>query len=144
VAIPLTSGLVPAAAALIDGDQMLIAELPEDDPELVAQVHEVEDSQVERGMVAAGGARKGKRVEYRCAACGHGIVLCGRPPGCPMCSDGRWKHVEWRPSSQLLDDLALPFGTQSQRRPLHAPSSSTAQEPIRSLRPGQAGAALEK
>jgi hypothetical protein len=144
MAIPLTSGSAPAGAAPIEGDQMLIAELREDDPELVAQVREAEDSEVERGMVAAGGARKGKRVEYRCAACGYGIVLYGRPPGCPMCSEARRKHVEWRPSSQRLDDLALPFGTQSQRRSLHAPSSPTPQEPIRSLRPGQAGAALEK
>jgi hypothetical protein len=92
--------------------------------------------------VAAG--RKGKRTEYRCATCSYGIVVYERPPGCPMCSEARWKHVEWRPFSQLLDDLALPVGTENQRRPLHAPSSPPAQEPIRSLRPGQAGAALEK
>jgi len=25
-----------------------------------------------------------------------------------------WEHVEWRPSSQLLDDFALPFGSRRQ------------------------------
>jgi hypothetical protein len=144
VAIPLTTGSAPAPAALIDGDRMLIVELRERDPELVALVREAEDSEVERGMVAAGGGRKGKRAEYRCAACGYGIVVHRRPPGCPMCGEARWEHVEWRPSSQLLDELALPYGTRSQRRRLQAPSSPTAEEPIRYLRPGQAGAALEK
>jgi hypothetical protein len=123
---------------------MLIVELREDDPELVALVREAEDSEVERGMVADGGGRKGKRAEYRCAACGYGVVVCGRPPGCPMCSEARWEYVEWRPSSQLFDELALSFGTESERRPLRAPSSATAEKPIRYLRPGQAGASLEK
>jgi rubredoxin len=100
VAIPLTTGSAPAPAALIDGDRMLIVELRERDPELVARVREAEDSEVERGMVAAGGGRKGKRAEYRCAACGYGIVVHRRPPGCPMCGEARWEHVEWRPSSQ--------------------------------------------
>jgi hypothetical protein len=148
VAIPLASGSAPAAAALIDGGQMSIVELREEDPELVAQpvalVRAAEDSELEAGTVAAGGGRKGKRAEYRCAACGYGIVADGRLPGCPMCREARWEHVEWRPSSQLLDDLALPVGSQSQRRPLHAPSSPTAEEPIRYLRPAQAGASLEK
>jgi hypothetical protein len=110
---------------------MSIVELREDDPELVALVREAENSEVEAGMVAARGGKKGKRAEYRCAACGYGIVVYGRPPGCPMCSEARWEHVEWRPSSQLLDDLALPVGTRSQRRSLYAPSSGTAGEPIR-------------
>jgi len=144
VAIPPTSESAPAPAALIDGDQMLIVELRKGDPALVALVREAEDSEVERGMVAAGGGRKGQRAEYHCAACGYGIVVYGRPPGCPMCSEGRWEHVEWRPFSPLLDDLALPFGTGSQRRPLHAPSLPTAEKPISYFRPGQAGASLEK
>jgi hypothetical protein len=142
VAISLTSEFALPPAAHIDGDQLLIVELPEDVPELVALVREAEDSELDRRMVAAGGGRTGKRAEYRCAACGYGIVVYGRPPGCPMCSERRWEHVEWRPFSQLLDDLALPFGTRSQRR-LQAPSSPTAEEPIRSLRLGQAGASLE-
>jgi hypothetical protein len=137
VAIPLISESAPAAAALIDGDQMSIVELPESDPKLVALVREAGDAEV-------AAARKGKRTEYRCAACGYGIVVCGQPPGCPMCSEARWEHVEWRPSPQLLDDLALPVGTRRQRSPLQAPSSPTAEEPIRYLRPGQAGASLEK
>jgi hypothetical protein len=127
VAIPLTSESAPAPAALIDGDQMLSVELREGDPKLVALVREAEDSEVERGMVAAGGGRKGKRAEYRCAACGYGIVVYGRPPGCPMCREARcWEHVEWRPFSQL-DGLALPVGTRSQRRRLRAPFSPTAE-----------------
>ena len=139
MAIPLTSESARPPAALIDGDQMSIVELLERDPRLVALVREAEDVEV-----AAEGGRKGKRTEYSCAACGYGIVIYGHPPSCPMCSESRWEHVEWRPFSQLLDDLALPFGTRSQRRPLHAPSPPTAEEPIRYLRPGQAGASLEK
>ncbi len=71
MAIPPTSESVHAA--LIDGDQMSIVELRESDPELVALVREDEDSEVAAG-------RKGKRTEYRCAACGYGIVAYGRPP----------------------------------------------------------------
>jgi hypothetical protein len=130
VAIPLTSEFAPAA--LVDGDQLPIVEL-----------REAEDSAVEGGMVAGGG-RMGNRAEYRCAACGYGIVVYGQAPSCPMCSEARWEHVEWRPFSQLLDNPALPFGTRSQRRRLHAPSSPRAEESIRYLRPGQAGAWLEK
>ena len=126
MAIPLTSESAPPPAALIDGDQTLIVELRKGDPKLVALVREAEDSEVERGMVAAGGGRKGKRDEYRCAACGYGIVVYGRPPGCPMCSEARWEHVEWRPFSQL-DELALSVGTRSQRRRLRAPFSPTAE-----------------
>jgi hypothetical protein len=137
VAIPPTSESASPPAALIDGDQLSIVELRESDPKLVALVREAEDSEVAAG-------RKGKRTEYRCAACGYGMVVYGRPPGCPMCSEARWEHVEWRPSSQLLDELALPFGNQSQRRRLDAPSSPTAEKPIRYLRPGQAGAQHEK
>jgi hypothetical protein len=119
VAIALRSESAPPPAALIDGDQILIVELRESDPELVALVREAEDSEVEGGIVAAGQGRKGKRAEYRCAACGYGIIVYGQPPSCPMCSEPRWEHVEWRPFSQLLD---FPFGTRSQRRHLHAPS----------------------
>jgi hypothetical protein len=142
VAIPLTSEFAPAA--LVDGDQLPIVELREGDPELVALVREAEDSAAEGGMVAAGGGRMGKRAEYRCAACGYGIVVYGQAPSCPRCREARWEHVEWRPFSQLLDNPALPFGTRSQRRRLHAPSSPRAEESIRYLRPGQAGAWLEK
>jgi hypothetical protein len=126
VAIPLTS--VPAPAALSDGDQ----------------VREAEDSEVEGGMVAVGGGRRGKRAEYRCTVCGYGIVVYGHAPSCPMCSEARWEHVEWRPFSQLLDGVALPSGIRSQQSRLHAPSSPTVEEPLRYLRPGQAGASLEK
>ena len=136
MAIPLISQSAPVAAALSDGDQMSIVELRESDRKLVALVREAEDAEVAVG-------RPGRRAEYYCAACGYGIVVCGQPPGCPMCSEARWEHVEWRPSSQLLDDLALPFGTRSQRRFLPAPSPP-AEEPIRHPRPGQARASPEK
>lgn len=145
MARPLASESASAApAALVDGDQMSIVELEEGRPGRVALVSETEDSEVKRDMVAAGGGRKAKRTEYRCVACGYGIVVYERPPSCPMCSKPRWERVEWRPSSPLLDDLAPPFGTESQRRSLHAPSLPTAERPIRYLRPGQAGASLEK
>jgi hypothetical protein len=111
---------------------MSIVELREGNPKLVALVREAEDSEV-----AAGG--KGKRAEYYCAACGYGIVVYGQPPSCPMCSEARWEHVEWRPFSQLLDDLALPSDVASTRLPRQPPS-----EPIRYLRPGQAGASPKK
>ena len=139
MAIPLTSESARPPAALIDGDQVSFVEQREGDPKLVALAREAEDSKI-----AAEGARKGKRTEYSCAACGYGIVIYGHPPTCPMCSESRWEHVEWRPFSQLLDDLAFPFGTRSQRRPLQAPSPPTAEAPIRYLRPGQARASLEK
>jgi hypothetical protein len=115
---------------------MSIVELREEDPELVAQpvalVRAAEDSELEAGTVAAGGGRKGKRAEYRCAACGYGIVAYRRPPGCPMCREARWEHVKWRPSSQLLDDLALPVGQPKPATSLHAPSSPAAASPPRS------------
>jgi hypothetical protein len=142
VAIPLTSESAPAPVAFIDGDQMLIVESREDDPKLVALVREAEEPKVERGMVAAGGGRKGKRAEYRCATCGYGIVVYERPPGCPMCREARWEHLEWQPFSQL-DGLDLPVGTRSQRRRLRAPFSPIAEraDPLpspgssRSIRP---------
>jgi hypothetical protein len=122
VAIPPTSESAPAPAAPSDRDQMLIVELRESDPKLAPLVREAEDSDLERGWSRLRG-RKGTRAEYRCAACGYGIVVYGQPPSCLMCSEARWEHVEWRPFPQLLDDLALPVGTGSQRRRLHAPSS---------------------
>ena len=135
MAIPPTREFAPADAALIDGDQILIVKLREGDPELVALVREAEESALEGGMLAAGGARKGKRTEYRCAACGYGIVVYGHAPSCPMCRQARWEHLEWRPFSQLLDNVVLPFGARSQRRRLRAPSPRRAEEPIRYLRP---------
>ena len=91
---------------------MLIVELSEGDPELVALVREAEDSEVEGDMVAAWRGRKGKRAGYRCTFCGYGIVVYGQSPSCPMCRETRWEHVEWRPFSQLRD-LNLSPGTTS-------------------------------
>ena len=99
MAISLTSKSARPPAALIDGDQISIVELRERDPKLVALVREAKDSEI-----AAGGGRTGKRAEYHCVACGYGIAVYGQPPSCPMCSEARWEHVEWRPFSQLLDD----------------------------------------
>jgi len=56
---------------------MLIVELSEGDPELVALVREAEDSEVEGDMGAAWRGRKGKRAGYRCTFCGYGIVVYG-------------------------------------------------------------------
>jgi hypothetical protein len=112
VAIQLTSESAPAA--LGDGDQMLIVELRESDPELAALLRESEDSALEGGMIAAGRGRKGKRAEYRCAGCGYGIIVYVQPPSCPMCRELRWESVEWRPFSQLLDfPLARPRRTRA-------------------------------
>ena len=120
---------------------MLMVELRESDPEPVALVGDAEDSAAAGGMVAAWGGRKAKRDEYRCAACGYGIIVYGQPPSCPMCSEPRWEHVEWRPFSQLLDFPLTPAASDVPSTRLPPP---TAEEPIRYLRPGQAGASLEK
>jgi hypothetical protein len=130
VAIPLTSESAPAPAAQIDGDQMLIVELHEGDPERIDWVRRADDREVERGMVAAGRGRKGKRAEYRCAACGYGIVVYERPPSCPMCSEARWEHVEWRPFSQhdQLCESRVGAGTRSKHEASQsdAPSATPA------------------
>ena len=81
MAIPLTSESAPAPTALIDG-----------------------------GVVASGPGRKGMRTQYRCTVCGYGIVVYGQPPSCPMCSEARWEHVEWRPFSQLARQRARARG----------------------------------
>jgi hypothetical protein len=119
---------------------MLIVEPREGDPELVALGREAEDSELEGGMVTAGSGRKGERAQYRCAVCGYGIVIYGHAPSCPMCRETRWEHLEWRPFSQLLDlRLARAASDVAATRP----PSPTAEESIRYLRPGQAGASLE-
>jgi hypothetical protein len=121
---------------------MLGVELREGDPELVALVRaQRRDSQSREASSPAGRGRKGKRAEYRCAGCGYGIVVYGQPPRCPMCREPRWEHVESRPFSQLLDFPLAPAASGVASMRLRSP---TAEEPIRYLRPGQAGAALEK
>ena len=117
MAILLTSEAAPAAA-LIDRDQMPIVKLRERDPEPVTLARQADNAEVERGMVAAGGGRKGKRTEYRCAACGYGIVVYGQAPGCPMCDEARWEHVEVVRLDQLVE-LALTstgFGRSFEKR----------------------------
>jgi hypothetical protein len=141
VAIPLTSESAPAPAAPVDGDQGPFVELREGDLGLVALVREADDSAIAGGVVATatGGGRKGKRAEYRCAACRYGIIACGQLPSCPMCGEARWQHAEWRPFSQLLDlpvaTLDLPVATGSQRHRLHVPSIANGRgraDPLRS------------
>jgi hypothetical protein len=119
---------------------MLIVEPREGDPELVALGREAEGSELEGGMVAVGGGRRGRRAEYRCAVCGYGIVVYGHAPSCPMCSEARWEHVGWRPFSQLLD---LRLARAASDAAATRPPSPTAEESIRYLRPGQAAASLE-
>ena len=126
MAIPPTSESAPAPAAPSDGDQMLIVELRESDPKLAPLLREAHDSDLRARMVAAE-RQEGTRAEYRCAACGYCIVVYGQPPSCLMCGEARWEHVEWRPFSQLLDDLALPISARNERRRLHAPAMPTAQ-----------------
>jgi hypothetical protein len=117
VAIPLASLTSESApAALSEGDQQLIADL-----------RQTEEAAIEEGTLAAGGGKKGKRAEYRCVACGYGIIVYGQAPSYPICRETRWEHAAWRPFSQLLDDVVLPFGTRSQRGRLHPPSSPTAE-----------------
>ena len=91
MAIPLTSDSVPTAR--IGGD-----------PKQVALVREAVGFEVEGGVASAGRAGKGKRGEYRCAACGYGIVVYGQPASCPMCREPRWEHVAWRPFFHGLDE----------------------------------------
>ena len=111
---------------------MPIVELRERDPERVDWVREADECEAERGLFAAGGGRKGKRAEYRCAACGYGIVVYEQPPSCPMCSEARWEHVEWRPFSQhdqfSLSQSGLGAGTRSKHEASqsNAPSATLA------------------
>jgi hypothetical protein len=37
--------------------------------------------------------------EYRCTGCGYGISVRDVPAECPMCHNGLWEPVEWRPFS---------------------------------------------
>jgi hypothetical protein len=91
-------------------------------------VGEAEDSEVDGGMVAAGGGRKGKRAEYRCAACGYGIVVYEQPPAARCVARHAGEYVEWRPFSQLLDfplaDLARSVGPSVSRLAHGAPIAS--------------------
>ena len=86
---------------------MSVVELAEGRPGRVALVRETEDSDVKPGVVAAGGGRKGKRTEYRCATCGYGIVVYERPRSCPMCSKPRWEHVRPRSRSATFAQVKL-------------------------------------
>jgi hypothetical protein len=139
VAIPLISESAPAA--LIGGDQMQSVELRGSDPELVALVRTRRTPRSRQASSPAGRGRKGKRAEYRCAACGYGIVVYRQPPHCPICSEPRWEHVQWRPFSQLLDFPLAPAASDVASTRLPSPP---AEEPIRYLRPDQAGASPEK
>jgi hypothetical protein len=124
VAIPLTSEPAPPPAALIDGEQMQSVELRESDPELVALVRARRRTPRSReAWSPARKGRKGKQAEYRCAACGYGIVVYGQPPHCPMCSEPHWEHVEWRPFSQLLDFPLAPAASDVASTRLPSPTA---------------------
>jgi hypothetical protein len=45
-------------------------------------------------FVAAGDDAKG---EYRCAACGYGVVVIGLLPACPMCRGTTWEEIIGNP-----------------------------------------------
>jgi hypothetical protein len=55
------------------------------------------------GMTVHSGV--GVRSDYRCAACGYGVVAIDLPPTCPMCGGSTWDHAEWRPFSLLAPEL---------------------------------------
>ncbi len=50
-----------------------------------------------------------RRIGYRCAGCGYGIVVAGAVPACPMCGGRDWQDEPWRPFSQLTGDLLPPL-----------------------------------
>jgi rubrerythrin len=37
-----------------------------------------------------------ERIEYRCVACGYGVVVRNLPDACPMCHAEVWEPSEWR------------------------------------------------
>ena len=109
----------------------------------VALVREAEDAEVERGMVAAARGRKGKRTEYRCAACGYGIVVYERSPAARCVASHAGSMLSG--GSHLLCSRILPFPWAPKASDVPpAPSLPMAEESFRYVRPGQAGASLEK
>ena len=41
------------------------------------------------------------RLEFRCCACGYGVVRQSSPPRCPMCGDAEWEELGWKPFAEL-------------------------------------------
>ena len=37
------------------------------------------------------------RAEFRCRACGYGLIRNGAPVVCPMCQASEWGGLPWRP-----------------------------------------------
>jgi rubrerythrin len=37
------------------------------------------------------------RAEFRCRACGYGLIRNGPPVVCPMCQAREWEGLPWRP-----------------------------------------------
>jgi rubrerythrin len=37
------------------------------------------------------------RAEFRCRACGYGLIRNGAPVVCPMCQASEWEGLPWRP-----------------------------------------------
>ena len=41
--------------------------------------------------------RTSTRAEFRCRACGYGLIRNGPPVVCPMCQASEWEGLPWRP-----------------------------------------------
>jgi hypothetical protein len=64
------------------------------------------------------------RSDYRCSACGYGVVAIELPPTCPMCGGSTWDHAAWRPFTALVSEpfVAAPalVGTTTESPPTAA------------------------
>ena len=48
------------------------------------------------GPVDFAGAGESAIGEFRCSACGYGVMVQRELPRCPMCSGTVWEPVSWR------------------------------------------------
>lgn len=51
-------------------------------------------------------SRPRRLPEFHCLGCGYGASRGSAPDRCPMCGGTTWEYEDWRPFSQLNDDLA--------------------------------------
>jgi rubrerythrin len=52
----------------------------------------------------------GPLFRFRCTGCFYGASRRTAPERCPMCGGSTWEYENWRPFSQLDDDLAASHG----------------------------------